>query len=96
MVGFLKRLFGGGQGGAGAGAEAATEEYEGFVITATPMAEFGQFRLAGSITKEVNGQMQEHKFIRADLFANKDQAEEFAMLKGRQMVDQLGDRVFLS
>lgn len=94
MVGFLKRIFGGGI--SGASAPAATEEYEGFVITATPISESGQFRLAGMVTKDVNGEMQEHKFIRADQFTTKDQAEEFAMLKGRQMIDQLGDRIFQS
>lgn len=92
MVGFLKRIFGGGI--SGASAPAAREEYEGFVITAEPIPESGQFRLAGSITKEVNGETQEHKFIRADLFTTKEQADEFALLKGRQMVDQLGDRIF--
>lgn len=92
MVGFLKRIFGG--GASGASAPAATEEYEGFIISAEPISESGQFRLAGSITKELNGEMQEHKFIRADIFTSKDQADEFALLKGRQMIDQLGDRVF--
>lgn len=94
MVGFLQRIFGGGIGGASA--PAATEEYEGFVLTAEPISDGGQFRLAGSITKEVDGEMKEHKFIRADLFTTKDQAEEFAMLKGKQMVDQLGNRIFQS
>lgn len=93
MVGFLKRIFGGGIGG-GASAQAATEEYEGFVITSEPISESGQFRLAGTIAKEVNGEMLEHKFIRADQFQSKDQADEFGILKGRQMIDQLGDRVF--
>lgn len=92
MVGFLKRIFGVGIGGASA--PVATEEYEGFIISAEPISESGQFRLAGSVTKEVNGEMQEHKFIRADVFTSKDQADEFAMLKGRQMIDQLGDRIF--
>lgn len=94
MVGFLKRIFGGGI--SVASAPAATEEYEGFVITAEPISESGQFRLAGSVTKEVNGETKEHKFIRADLFTSKDQADEFAMLKGKQMVDQLGERIFQS
>jgi hypothetical protein len=92
MAGFLKRLFGGDT--SGANAPAATEEYEGFVITAEPISDSGQFRLAGSVTKEVNGEMREHKFIRADLFPTKDQADEFAMHKGKQMIDQLGDRIF--
>lgn len=96
MVGFLKRL------GSMFGGEAAPakpdrqESYEGYLIASTPIAEGGQYRLCGVITKDIGGEVQEHKYIRADVCQSKEQADDLAIMKGRQMIDQLGDRVFQS
>jgi hypothetical protein len=94
MVGFLKCLFGGGQ--AAPQAAAASLEYKGYIITPTPMSEGGQFRLCGVITKDIDGEMKEHKFIRADVCQSKEQAIDLAEMKGKQVIDQLGDRLFQS
>lgn len=93
---FFKRLFGGGAPEAsGPGKAARTIEYNGFTISATPYkADGGQYQTSGSVSKEVDGAVKEHRFIRADRFASLDDAVEVSLSKGRQLVDQLGDKVF--
>ncbi len=92
---FLKKLFGGGSSGDSAPASAKRQlEYNGFVIAATPYKEGGQWQTCGMVTKTVNGEMKEHRFIRADRFSDEDAAADHAILKGQQIVDQLGERVF--
>jgi hypothetical protein len=83
--------------GAGEGAAEAPApevEHKGFVIRATPYKEGGQYQTCGVIAKEVGGAMKEHRFVRADRFAAREDAVSFAFDKGRQIVDQQGERVF--
>lgn len=92
---FWKKLFGGGASGAGDAAPAAKSvEYNGFVIRAAPYKSEGQFQTAGSIEKEIGGERKEHRFIRADRFPSFEDAVEFALAKGRQIVDEQGERMF--
>jgi hypothetical protein len=93
---FFKRLFGGGAAATEASASAAkTLEYKGFAIAATPYkAEGGQYQTCGVVSKEIDGTLKEHRFIRADRFSSLDDAVEVSLSKGRQLVDQLGDRLF--
>ncbi|WP_342360594.1 HlyU family transcriptional regulator [Terrarubrum flagellatum] len=99
---FLKSLFSKLSGGGAAeekgdpsSAKVAKEiEHEGFIIRATPYKEAGQFQLCGVIAKEVAGEMKEHRFIRAERFPSLDDAVEMTLSKGRQIVDQNGERVF--
>ena len=90
---FLKRIFGGGDGGFGS-RPGATQDYKGFAITATPIKESAQWRLAGLITKEIGGVTKEHRFVRADLFSSKEEAEQFAFVKAQLIVDQNGEGMF--
>ena len=90
---FLKKLFGGGSE-SGNAAPAKTAEYKGFIIEARPYKEGGQFQLAGVIAKEIGGEHKEHKFVRADRFAGQDEAAEFALSKGRQIIDERGEKMF--
>ncbi|WP_439502742.1 HlyU family transcriptional regulator [Aminobacter ciceronei] len=93
---FLKRLFGGG----GSSVETQTAavakeiEYKGFAIKAMPYKEGGQFQTCGIVSKDVEGVIKEHKFIRADRFAALDDAVEVSLTKGRQLVDEQGERMF--
>lgn len=93
---FWKKLFGGGGGGASDGnaRPAQTVEHKGYTIEARPYQESGQFQVAGTIRKGEGEARKEHKFIRADRFPTIDEAADFAILKGRQIVDQQGDRIF--
>ena len=88
---FLKKLFGG--GGAPAKPKKSID-YKGFSIKATPYQEAGQYQTCGVVSKEVNGEMREHRFIRADRFSDEESAADHAILKGQQMVDQIGDGMF--
>jgi hypothetical protein len=87
---WLKKIFG---GGASPTADAA-REHKGYLITATPIKEGGQFRLAGVISKEIGGVVKEHRFVRADLFTSKDEAVQFAFVKGELIIDQSGEGMF--
>jgi hypothetical protein len=90
---FWKSLFGGGK--RSEPAKAIREaEHNGFRIEAMPYAEAGQFQVAGVISKEVDGTMKTHRFVRADRFASLEDAADFAIMKARQIVDQQGERIF--
>lgn len=89
---FWKRLFGGGE--TGPPKPVREEEHKGFLIQAAPYPEAGQFQVAGTISKGVGDERREHRFVRADRFATLDEAAEFAIMKGKQIVDQQGERVF--
>jgi hypothetical protein len=91
---FLKKLFGGGSAPKADAALAATETHNGFTLHATPYQEQGQWQMCGVIEKEIAGEMKSHRFVRADRFASKEDAAQFTMSKARQIVDQMGDKVF--
>ena len=97
---FFKRLFGGGgDGGNGAGNDngskaGASVEHEGFTITPTPMKEGGQYRLAGTITRELDGELKTHKLIRADLFTSADECGEACIRKAKQVIKEQGAGLF--
>lgn len=92
---FLKRLFGGGSSEAESEPKAAKQvEHKGFTIVATPYKNDGQYQTCGVITKEIDGIVKEHKFIRADRFAGLDDAVDVSIRKGQQMVDEQGERIF--
>ncbi|MBD0414622.1 HlyU family transcriptional regulator [Oryzicola mucosus] len=92
---FLKRLFGGGGDKPEAAPKAAEAiEYKGYTISATPYKADGQFQTCGLISKEIDGVVKEHKFIRADRFAALEDAVQVSFAKGKQMVDEQGERIF--
>jgi hypothetical protein len=92
---FLKKLFGGGKpADAAESAPAATGEHQGFAIKATPYQEQGQWQMCGVIEKEIGGELKSHRFVRADRFPDQSQAAEFTLAKARQIVDQMGERMF--
>jgi len=93
---FLKSLFGlgGKDEGDAAPATHSQVEHKGFLIRATPFKESGQYQTCGVISKEVGGVLKEHKFIRADRFLALETAAEVAISKGKQIVDEQGERIF--
>ncbi|MEJ1160433.1 HlyU family transcriptional regulator [Prosthecomicrobium sp. N25] len=94
---FFKKLFGlggGAEGGQAPAKPAGRQEHNGFTIEATPFVEGGQHQVCGVISKEVDGVRREHRFIRADRFASKDDAVDMTFRKARQVIDERGDRVF--
>ena len=95
MVSFLKKLFGGSSADNGTPADRGEPvEHRGFRIQPAPEPEGGQWRLAGFISSGSDDNYKEQKFLRADLFASRDEASEFAIRKGKQIIDEQGDRLF--
>lgn len=89
----LGRLFGklfGGSSGGGAPAEAEPVEYKGFQIVAAPIDEGGQYRTAGYIRQDVDGELKQSRFIRADNHTARDAAVEHSISKARQIIDEQG------
>lgn len=93
---FWTRLFGGGPAAEPGPAKPTAEiEHKGFTIRAEPYrAEGGQFQTAGTVLKETDGIAREHRFVRADRFPSQEDATAFSLQKGRQLVDEQGERLF--
>ncbi len=89
---FWKTLFGGGT--ASEPAAATGEEYNGFIIRPTPKPVGSEFQLAGTIEKEIDGELKTHEFVRADRLSSRDEAISFALAKGRQIIDEQGTSLF--
>ena len=95
MVSFLKKLFGGSSPDSGARADRGESiEHRGFRIQPAPEPEGGQWRLAGYILSGSEDNPMEQKFVRADLFPSHDEASDFALRKGKQIIDEQGHRLF--
>ncbi len=69
-------------------------EYKGYLIRARPKAQGAQFYTAGVIAKSFPEGMKEQYFIRADTHSSRELASEHAIIKGRQIIDEQGDRLF--
>ncbi len=98
MPSILKDLwnrFAGG-GGTSGREEPATEavEYKGFRIRPAPYSSKGGYQTAGVIEKDSETGMKEHRFVRAETHPSKDDAAAFAIAKGKQIIDEQGDRIF--
>jgi hypothetical protein len=88
----LGRLAGSGSGTAEP--EMPAVEYKGYRIRPAPYLNNGQYQTAGVIQKDATDGVKEHRFIRAETHASKDDAAAFAITKAKQIIDQQGDRVF--
>ncbi len=88
---FLSKLFGGGA------SEAKTpqgEAYEGFMIFPEPIREGKVYRLCARITCEIDGEVKEHRLIRADTLESEDAGISASVAKAKQMIDEQGKRLF--
>ncbi|WP_330960043.1 HlyU family transcriptional regulator [Photobacterium sp. 53610] len=74
--------------------EETPEEYKGYLIYPEPIAEGGQFRIAGRICKECDGELKTHSFIRSDLLASKEDAKSLMLNKAKMFIDQTGEAMF--
>ena len=100
LGGLMKKLFGGGDGGGEDKAGSADKplgdpaEHKGCMIQPIAMHKGGQFLTAGIISKDFPDGPREHRFVRADTHSGADTAHDFAIIKGRQIIDEQGDRLF--
>jgi hypothetical protein len=93
-MGIFGKLFGGRDTAAVAEASDAATEYKGFSIRPAPQKQGSGWLLAGVISKPSADGLKEHRFVRADTFAGRDEAAAFAITKGKQIIDEQGDRLF--
>ncbi|MHB2264196.1 HlyU family transcriptional regulator [Aliihoeflea sp. PC F10.4] len=90
---FWKKLFGGSAGELAA-ASAEPIEYKGFTIRPQPFSEAGQYQTCAIVTKEVAGELKEHRLIRADRFPSLDDATDTSVRKAKQVIDEQGEKLF--
>ncbi len=88
------RLAGGRDGPEPEQAPAEAIEYKGYRIRPAPYPAKGQFQTAGVIEKDFETGTKEHRFVRAETHQSKDDAAAFALAKGKQIIDEQGDRIF--
>lgn len=97
MASFLKdllaRFTGSKDDGAGEPAAEAVE-YKGFRIRPAPYPSKGQYQTAGIIEKDFESGLREHRFVRAEAHASKADAEAFAIVKAKQIIDEQGEHLF--
>lgn len=94
---FWKKIFGGGgaEESAPPGDKSLGEEaYKGFLIKAIEMRAGSEYQLAGTIEKDVGGELKSYKFIRADRMGSKDDLVALAFSKGRQIIDEQGEGIY--
>jgi hypothetical protein len=94
LMGFLKSLFGGKETAPAKPKTAGELEYKGFLIKATPTAQGREYQLVGTIEKDIDGVRREHKLVRVDRFATLEEAAQYTLAKGRQIVDEQGEAMF--
>ena len=98
MASIFSNLFslfsGGGEKAAKPAPASEPQIHEGCRIFAEPMKEGNQYRLAGRIEKDVQGQTLVRTFVRADVFTSQDDALECTFRKARQIIDQNGPSLF--
>jgi hypothetical protein len=82
----------------GAPAEAppvAGVEYKGYRILPAPyLNNNSSYQTAGTIEKDTPDGVKRHEFVRADTYDSRDDAVAFTISKAKQVIDQLGDRIF--
>lgn len=93
---FWKNLFGGSTANAEpAGDKVLGEEgYKGFLIKAIEMKAGSELQLAGTIEKDIAGEVKTYRFVRADRMSSREDLVTLALSKGRQIIDEQGEGIF--
>ncbi|MCL9776326.1 HlyU family transcriptional regulator [Vibrio methylphosphonaticus] len=91
-MGFFSKLFGGKSQDEVKTVEPV--EYKGFLVYQEALAEGGQYRVAGRITKQFGDEEKTHRFIRSDVLGNEGDANELMLKKAQMFIDQMGDNIF--
>ncbi len=91
-MGFFSKLFGGSSNKPAK--EVQPIEYNGFLIYPDSIRENGQYRVAGKITKNFSDEVKSHQFIRSDVVASEQDANDLMVTKAQMLIDQMGERIF--
>src|ERR1700716_3180987 len=99
MFGKLKSmwpaLFATREDGEAGGPPVAAVDYKGYRIRPAPYRTNGVYQTAGTIEKDTPEGLKEHRFVRADTHQSREAAIDFAVQKGKQIIDLQGDRIFI-
>lgn len=87
----LRKLLAGGSDKASG--PAARETYEGLEILAWPKAEGQVWRVAGRIQRVGDDEGTVYDYVRADTVGQHDEAVRMSLVKGRQLIDEQGERL---
>lgn len=90
----LRRLVGAERKGGPDASAGQAVDYEGYTIHPAPRREGSRWLTAGVITKPFGEEVREHHFIRAETHGSKQAADAFAIVKAKQIIDELGDNLF--
>ena len=90
----LGRLFGGQGENTFSEPAGPPVEYRGYRIRPAPYRTAGKYQTAGIIEQDGPEGRKEHRFIRAETHDSKEDAIAFSISKGKQIIDERGDRVF--
>lgn len=96
LASLLRRLVMGGGAAPGArkGGEAEPVDYEGFTIRPDSFREGSHWVTAAVISKDFDAGGKTYRFVRSDMFPSQDAADEWAVVRSKRAIDDLGDRVF--
>jgi hypothetical protein len=93
---FWKNLFGGGSSDAEPAGDKVLgqDSHKGFLIKAIEMKAGSELQLAGTIEKDIGGELKTYRFVRADRMSSRDDVIALAIAKGRQIIDEQGEAIF--
>lgn len=96
MTNFFSKLFGGATPKAPVSpVEEDPVAYGEYSIISVPeKTDDGHWRLSGQIEKIAGEIAMTRAFVRVDTFPSREQAVEFTLRKGKQIIDQQGDLLF--
>jgi len=94
MSGFFKRLFGSPANQNEPPAGEPDEVYKDVEVFARPVKEGGQWRIAGTLKRSVDGETVERRFLRADLLPDEGSAKSATLGKARLIIDQNGSSLW--
>lgn len=92
MFEFLRKLVSGAPGETPAAADPVS--YNGFQIVPMPHKSEAGWRVQAIISKELEGELKTHEFIRADTIGDRDGAIEMTISKAKRTIDEQGERLF--
>ncbi len=95
LTGILDRIAGRGKE-VGSDEATAGVDYKGYTIRPAASQQGSQWLTEAIITKVIDESERKHHHIRAETHSTKDDADAHSMLKAKQIIDQLGDRLFES
>ncbi|MEE8534877.1 MAG: HlyU family transcriptional regulator [Kiloniellales bacterium] len=94
LTSFLRRVMGSADSEETESERGTAVEHNGYTIHPAARKQGSQWLTAGVITKTFDDGVKEHSFIRADVYAAKEDAESCAITKGKRIIDEQGDRMF--